>query len=60
MNEKHNSFEEQSLKDAAIAIKKHCQEHNFYTTGDCCGCVFAAEGEICPFDVGSVPADWEV
>ena len=60
MNEKHNNLEEQNLKDAAKAIKKHCEEHSFYTTGDCCGCAFAAEGETCPFDTGSIPADWEV
>ena len=60
MNEKHGSFEERYLKNAAKAIKKHCEEHSFYTTGDCCDCVFAAEGETCPFDTGSVPADWQV
>lgn len=50
---------ERELLNAARLIKRHCDQHCFYTYGDCDGCVFAEHGECCPFD-GSVPADWDV
>lgn len=60
MDEKNMTPQERNLLTAAKLIKKHCDEHNFYATGDCCVCVFAQKGECCPFDGLSVPADWEV
>lgn len=59
MDEKDLATKDQNLVLAARLIKRHCDAHNFYKTGNCCECVFAPKGECCPFD-GSVPADWEV
>lgn len=61
MEEKDLTPQEQNLWNAARLIKRHCEKNNFYETGDVCRCVFAKEGETCPFDTGSsLPADWEV
>lgn len=52
--------EKEKLLACAKLIKKHCDKHCFYNNdGYCKGCVFAKEGEACPFG-DPVPADWEV
>ena len=59
------TISEEKVKEYYFAIarqiKEECDNHNFYKgDGSCEGCVYAVSGEICPFDTGSVPADWEV